>query len=250
MTGCVEGGELVALCANNQLVQFTAQLNGYQAGKQMLIDQRVSLADSSVLQKLEQDLFAVFDRRGQLRFISLEDPEVVKFKTSLESKHETEEVLPLLKHSEQQDLMRDAEFQVLKFEIEALQEFVAANPHQNKPIFNEEQVMDTCLLHVDEGILMHVISQLGHIYSLLIVPQISNHGKVSVVVSQIAAKMASDGALMPLEARLSATQPDKLKVWQRFAPNSRPDGITVQDETFSLALEFSQQTQRFAINFL
>ena len=54
--------------------------------------------------------------------------------------------------------------------------------------------------------------------------------------------MAPEGALMPLEARLSATEPDKLRVWQRFAPNARPDGVTVQDETFNLALAFSQQT--------
>ena len=136
--------------------------------------------------KLDQDLFAIFDNRGSLRFVSLEDPELVKFKTSLESQNETEEELSLLKHSERQELMRDPDFGVLKFEIDALQDYVAANPHLPESIFDEEQILDICLLRVDEGILMHVYSQLGHIYSLLIVPLIANRNKVTVVVSQVA----------------------------------------------------------------
>ena len=54
--------------------------------------------------------------------------------------------------------MRDPDFQVLKFEIDALQDFVAANPYLNESIFSEEQVLDVCLLRVEEGILLHVIS--------------------------------------------------------------------------------------------
>ena len=46
--------------------------------------------------KLDQDLFAVFDYKGLLRFVSLEDPELVKFKTNLDSQNETEEEMPLL----------------------------------------------------------------------------------------------------------------------------------------------------------
>ena len=114
----------------------------------------------------------------------------MKYKTSLESKHETEEVYPLLSQSERQALMRDPDFQVLRFEIDALQEYMEANPHCKEPIFAEEQVLDVCLLRVDEGILMHAISDLGHIYSLLLVPQISAKNKVALVVSQVATKMA------------------------------------------------------------
>ena len=47
---------------------------------------------------------------------------------------------------------------------------MAGNPHLPESIFEEEQILDVCLLRVDEGILMHVYSQLGNIYSLLIVP--------------------------------------------------------------------------------
>ena len=46
--------------------------------------------------KLDQGLFAIFDSRGSIRFVSIEDPELVKFKTSMESQHETEELFPLL----------------------------------------------------------------------------------------------------------------------------------------------------------
>ena len=46
--------------------------------------------------KVDQDLFALFDKDGSLRFISIEDPEIIKFKTSLDSQNLTEEVLPLL----------------------------------------------------------------------------------------------------------------------------------------------------------
>ena len=52
--------------------------------------------------------------------MSLEDAELVKFKTSLDRQNESEEVLPLLYHSERKELFRDPDFQVLKFEIEAL----------------------------------------------------------------------------------------------------------------------------------
>lgn len=46
--------------------------------------------------KLDHGLFALFDNRGSIRFVSIEDPELVKFKTSMESQNETEEVFPLL----------------------------------------------------------------------------------------------------------------------------------------------------------
>ena len=59
---------------------------------------------------------------------------------------------------------------MLKFEIDALQEYAEANPHLAHSVFEEEQVLDVCLLRVEEGVLMHVISHLGHVYSLLIVP--------------------------------------------------------------------------------
>jgi len=54
--------------------------------------------------------------------------------------------------------MRNSDFQVLKFEIDALQEFATNNPHVTEPIFDEEQILDVCLLRVNEGILMHVLS--------------------------------------------------------------------------------------------
>ena len=46
--------------------------------------------------KLDHDLFAVFDTKGSVMFVSLEDTELVKFKTSLDRQNEAEEVLPLL----------------------------------------------------------------------------------------------------------------------------------------------------------
>ena len=85
--------------------------------------------------------------------------------------------------------MRDPDFQVLKFEIEALQEYVAANPYLSESIFAEEQVLDVCLLRVEEGILMHVISHYGHIYSLLLVPQISARNKIGLVVNLVATRI-------------------------------------------------------------
>ena len=66
--------------------------------------------------------------------------------------------------------MRDPDFQVLKFEIDALQEFISENPYLNDSIFAEEKILDMCILRVNEGILMHVCSQYGHIYSILITP--------------------------------------------------------------------------------
>ena len=48
------------------------------------------------IHKLDQGLFAMFDNKGSIRFASIEDPELVKFKTSMESQNETEEVFPLL----------------------------------------------------------------------------------------------------------------------------------------------------------
>ena len=79
---------------------------------------------------------------------------------------------------------------MLKFEIDALQEFVETNPHLTESIFAQEQILDVCLLRVNEGILLHVYSQYGNIYSLLIVPQISNRNKISLVVTQVATKSA------------------------------------------------------------
>ena len=61
----------------------------------MVLEERVSMANTVSMVKIDQDLFGVFDTRGSLRFVSLEDPELVKFKTRHEST-ETEEVLPLL----------------------------------------------------------------------------------------------------------------------------------------------------------
>ena len=54
--------------------------------------------------------------------------------------------------------MRDPDYQVLKYEIEALQDFLEANPFVNNSIFSEERILDVCVLRVDEGILMHVCS--------------------------------------------------------------------------------------------
>ena len=48
------------------------------------------------IHKLDQGLFAIFDNKGSIRFASIEDPELVKFKTSMESQNETSEVFPLL----------------------------------------------------------------------------------------------------------------------------------------------------------
>ena len=97
------------LCANNYLVQFIITQNGFQQAKQMVLEERVSSANILSMYKLDQNLFGIFDTRGSLRFVSLEDPELVKFKTKHDST-ETEEVLPLLQHSERQALMRESEF--------------------------------------------------------------------------------------------------------------------------------------------
>ena len=61
-----------------------------------MLEERITLTNVVDMVKIDQDLFAVFDQKGSLRFLSIEDAELVKFKTSLESKNETEEVLPLL----------------------------------------------------------------------------------------------------------------------------------------------------------
>ena len=99
MTSCKEGGELTVLCANNYLVQFIITQNGFQQAKQMVLEERVSSANILSMYKLDQNLFGIFDTRGSLRFVSLEDPELVKFKTKYDST-EMEEVLPVLQHSE------------------------------------------------------------------------------------------------------------------------------------------------------
>jgi len=109
MTSCKEGGELTVLCANNYLVQFIITQNGFQQAKQMVLEERVSSANILSMYKLDQNLFGIFDTRGSLRFVSLEDPELVKFKTKYDST-EMEEVLPVLQHSERQALMRESEF--------------------------------------------------------------------------------------------------------------------------------------------
>ena len=83
LTSCKEGGEMAVLCANNQLIQFVASQSGFIAGKQVVIDEQVNLYDTTEMLKLDQDLYVVLDKRGQLRFINLEDTELVKFKTSL-----------------------------------------------------------------------------------------------------------------------------------------------------------------------
>ena len=49
--------------------------------------------------KIDEDLYGVFDKKGSLRFVSLLDQELVKFKMHHEST-ETDEVLALLQHSE------------------------------------------------------------------------------------------------------------------------------------------------------
>ena len=116
------------------------------------------MANAVKMVKVDQDLFAVFDNRGSIRFVSLNEPEMLKFRTSMDSQNEAEEVLPLLQHSERQALMRETDFAILKFEIEALQEYAANNPHLVEEIFAEEQILDVCCLPVREGTLMHVIS--------------------------------------------------------------------------------------------
>ena len=87
------------LCANNYLVQFIITQNGFQQAKQMVLEESVSSANILSMYKLDQNLFGIFDTRGSLRFVSLEDPELVKFKTKYDST-EMEEVLPVLQHSE------------------------------------------------------------------------------------------------------------------------------------------------------
>ena len=138
VTSCSEGSEIVLLCSNNHLVQLVQSESGFIDGRKMTIEERVSLVNTVHMVKLDVDLFAVFDNRGSIRFISLADPELVKFKTSFESQNCDLEEFSLLKHSERQDLLRDPEFQVLKFEIEALSEYIEANPHMNGSIFAEE----------------------------------------------------------------------------------------------------------------
>ena len=50
-----------------------------------MIEERVSVTNVVEIVKLDQGLFAIFDNRGSIRFVSIEDPELVKFKTSMES---------------------------------------------------------------------------------------------------------------------------------------------------------------------
>ena len=55
---------------------------------------------------------------------------------------------------------------------------------------------------------------------------------------------------MPLEAKLSTLQADKLTVWQRYAPNTLPNGAgNIIEKTMTLALDFNAQTQKYSIIF-
>ena len=95
-----------------------------------------------------------------------------------------------------------------------MQEFLEANPFFDGSIFAEERILDVCILQVEEGILMHVCSQLGHVYSLLVVPQTSsNRNKVSLVVMSVATlikPVEQLSKLVPYEACIRALAPDKL----------------------------------------
>ena len=65
--------------------EFGAKQNGFQEAKQIVLEERVSMTNAVEIHKLDQGLFAIFDDRGSIRFASVDDPELVKFKTSMES---------------------------------------------------------------------------------------------------------------------------------------------------------------------
>lgn len=58
------------------------------------------MSNVSSLVKLDDGLFAIFNLKGQIRFASLYDSELVKFRTSMGNINQAEDMLPLLQHSE------------------------------------------------------------------------------------------------------------------------------------------------------
>ena len=100
MTSCNDGGDFTLLCSTNHLIQFKQVQTGYQESKQVILDENVSMSNVTSLVKLDDGLFAIFNMKGQIRFASLHDQELVKFRTSIGNVNQAEDMLPLLQHSE------------------------------------------------------------------------------------------------------------------------------------------------------
>ena len=83
------------------------------------------------LVKIEEGLYALFDAKGKLTFITLDSDgaiSTIPLKNKIESQQEIGTSVQVLEHSERQELLRDLNYQVLKYELEAINDYVEENP--------------------------------------------------------------------------------------------------------------------------
>ena len=108
-------------------------------------------------------------------------------------------------------MLRDPNYHVLKYELEAINQFVESNPFlQPQSVFESEKVMAVGVIRVKEGVLMHILSQLGFLYSFLIIVQQSpSSDKVSLVINSVAeTKVKALQDIDITEASVRMPQPD------------------------------------------
>ena len=149
------------------------------------------------LVKIEDGVYALFDAKGKLSFVTPDEEgsiSVLPLKNKIEAQQEIGNNVQVLEHSERQELLRDMNYQVLKYELEAIHDFVEGNPFlQDQSVFDREKVIAVGVLRVKEGILMHVLSQMGFLYSfLLIIQQSASSDKVSLVINTVAETKVQD----------------------------------------------------------
>ena len=83
------------------------------------------------LVKIEEGMFALFDAKGKLSFVTLDADgtmSIIPLKNKIEAQQEIGTSIQVLEHSERKEMLRDLNYQVLKYELEAINDFVDENP--------------------------------------------------------------------------------------------------------------------------
>ena len=102
----------------------------------------------------------------------------------------------VIKHAEKQELLRDPNFSVLKFELEAINDF-SKNALHSQFAFKQETVLSVKALNVESLWLVFILSSRGYLYCYQVVFQEAPSNQLQISLSSVAETKLSDDITSP-----------------------------------------------------
>jgi hypothetical protein len=255
VAGCFDGQSVWLLFESPILIKFGVSAD--PKGKQFAVKRQVSLPLAATrITMLEPGVACLTDAEGRLWFNKIDEAaeqideslsesrtvcEMVKIRqtelTTLDSLREDSLFVNILQHSERQELLRDRNFQVLKYELEAIQDYAKQILYSDFAFYREE-ITTIHAYHAEASLwLLFILSNLGYVYCYQAAIQ-QAHSSIGVGLSLVAEMKATDSkiAYPVFNVRQAG---DRLEV-------TLSNGETAVKQ-LALRLSFNQSRQKFSI---